>query len=139
MMIKKLREKWQPYMLRPLIYMVFTRFILALFVLLLADFFLSPAAGRSLKSTFLLLGAAVFALLAVIAWLRLDGIHLPKPLMLRVNPRKKPARTYGDIIDHIDETPQVSFEDLDDGEKDVCILGADLFCCVALVLIGALA
>ena len=72
----------------------------------------------------------------MIAWLRLDGVKLPKVMMLRINPRKKPARMYGDMIDYVDEQPQVAFEDLDDGEKDVCILGADLFCCAAFLVLS---
>ena len=126
--MKEIRKRLQRYMLRPFIYMTFTRFVLALFVILLADFFLSPAAGRSLKGTLFTLGSLLFALLALIAWLRLDGVRLPKLMMLRLNPRKKPTRMYGDIIDHVEETPVVSFEELEDAEKDVCILGADLFC-----------
>ncbi len=134
--MKRIREKWQPYMLRPFIYMTFTRFILALAAALLADFFLSPGAGRPLKEPAFLLAGALFALLAVIAWLRLDGVKLPKVMMMRINPRKKPARMYGDMIDYVDEQPQVAFEDLDDGEKDVCILGADLFCCAAFLVLS---
>ena len=40
------------------------------------------------------------------------------------------------MIDYVDEQPQVAFEDLDDGEKDVCILGADLFCCAAFLVLS---
>ena len=134
--MKRIKKKWQPYMLRPFIYMTFTRFILALAAALLADFFLSPGAGRPLKEPAFLLTGTLFALLAVIAWLRLDGVKLPKVMMLRINPRKKPARMYGDMIDYVDEQPQVAFEDLDDGEKDVCILGADLFCCAAFLVLS---
>ena len=134
--MKTIRQKWQPYMLRPLIYMTFTRFILALAAALLADFFLAGTLGRPIKEPAFLLTGALFALLAVIAWLRLDGVRLPKPMMLRLNPRKKPSRMYGDMIDYIDENPMVTFEDLDDEEKDVCILGADVICC-ALFLIAS--
>lgn len=136
-MIKKWKDIWEPYMLRPLIYMTFTRFILALAAALLADFFLSPGAGRSLKSTAFLLIGAIFALLTLIAFLRLDGAKLPKLMMLRVNPRKKPSRMYGDIADHLDDEPAVTFEELDDDEKDLCILGADAFCCAVFFIIGA--
>ncbi len=125
-------------MLRPLIYMAFTRFILALAAALLADFFLSPGAGRSLKSPAFLLTGALFALLTLIAFLRLDGVKLPKLMMLRINPRKKPSRMYGDIADHLDDVPMVTFEELDDDEKDLCILAADAFCCAVFFVIGAL-
>lgn len=134
--MKKWWDKIQPYMLRPFIYMTFTRFLLALCLLLLINFFYSKEAGRPILSTVMVLGGVVFAILAWIAYLRLDGIKLPKFMMLRVNPRKKPTRMYGDIIDYVDEQPQVTFEELSDVEKDICILGADLFCCVMFVIVS---
>ena len=136
--MKKIRDIFEPYMVRPLIYMTFTRFVLSLFILLLIDFFLSPKAGRPIKGTVFLLGSAVFAVLALIARLRLDGLRLPKLLMMRVNPRKKPSRMYGDMIDYIDERPEIAFEDLDDREKDICILAADLFCFIVFLDAGLL-
>ena len=123
-------------MVRPLVYMSFTRFVLSLFILLLIDFFLSPNAGRPIRSTLFLLGSAFYAVLAMIAWLRLDGLKLPKLLMMRVNPRKKPSRMYGDMIDYVDEQPVITFEDLDDREKDICILAADLFCFIVFLAAG---
>ncbi len=132
-----LRERWRRYMLRPFIHMTFTRFLLALAAALLIDFFLGPAAKRDLRETAFLLFAFLFALLAVIAWLRLDGMHLPRLMMLRVNPRKKPSRMLGDMADYLDERPGPVFEDLEDEEKDLCLLLADGVCC-ALFLIASL-
>ncbi len=123
-------------MTRPAVYMTFTRFILALAAVLLADFFISPRAGRPVKSTLFLLAAFLFAALAMIAYLRLDGMKLPKIMMLRVNPAKKPSRTYGDMIDYVDERPGIDFKDLDDTEKDICILCADLFCFIVFLAVG---
>ncbi len=134
--MKKFKDIYAPYMQRPLIYMIFTRFVLALFAILLADFFLPPAAGRPIKKDLFFLGAALFAVFAVVAWLRLDGMKLPKMMMLRINPRKKPSRMYGDMIDYIDEQPNITFEDLDDDEKDLCILAADLFCFIIFLIIA---
>ena len=68
----------------------------------------------------------------------MDGIRLPKLLMLRVNPRKKPSRMTGDMIDYVDEQPMVAFEDLDDEEKDLCILIADLVCALVCLVAGIL-
>ena len=135
--MKKIRDIFEPYMVRPLIYMVFTRFVLSLFIFLLADFFISPGAGKPVRSTIFLLGAAFYAVLALIAWLRLDGMHLPKIMMMRIDPRKKPSRMYGDMIDHIDERPGIDFADLDDKEKDLCIFCADLFCFAVFLIIGS--
>ena len=134
--MKKLREKLELYMLRPFIYMTFTRFLLSLCAFLLADFFISPHVGRSLKSPLFVLGGILFAVLAWIAYLRLDGIKLPRIMMMRINPSKKPKRSFGDIIDYVDEKP-ISFEELDDDEKDICILGADLICCVIFLISSA--
>ena len=120
--MKKIKEIYEPYMLRPLIYMTFSRFIWALFILLLADFFISPKAGRPLKGTLFFLGSAVIALLGLIAWLRLDGVRLPQFMMGRVNPSKKPSRMYGDMIDHIDERPGISFGELDNNEKKSVVI-----------------
>ena len=131
--MKKIQRIYEPYLLRPMIYMTFTRFVLALFFALLADFFLTPNAGRPLKSTLFFLCAALFALSALIAWLRMDGVKLPQILMMRVNPSKKPSRMYGDMIDYIDERPGIDFDDLDDSEKDCCILIADLICFIILM------
>ncbi|MDO5435739.1 MAG: hypothetical protein Q4G19_05165 [Clostridia bacterium] len=135
--MKKIKRIWRGGMTRPLIYMTFTRFILALFITLLADYFLSPSAGRDLKETVFLLAAVIFAVLGWIALLRLDGIRLPKFMMLRVNPRKKPSRMYGDMIDFVDENVPETFEELEDNEKDVCILGADAFCFAVFLILAA--
>ena len=132
--MKKFREIYQPYMLRPMIYMTFTRFVLGLFITLLADFFISQAAGRSVRKDAFFVCAVISAVLAVIAWMRLDGVRLPSLMMLRVNPSKKPTRMYGDMIDYIDERPGIDFSELDDSEKDLCILTADVFCFVVFLI-----
>ena len=61
---------------------------------------------------------------------------LPKLLMMRVNPRKKPSRMYGDMIDYIDEKPGPTFEELEDQEKDLCLLLADAACCVIYLVLS---
>ena len=134
MNIKQLRGKLQRHLLRPFLYAAFTRFVLALATGLLADFFLGPAAHRDLRSGAFLLLSLLFALMAIIAWLRLDGFSLPKVMMLRIHPRKKPSRMYGDMADYLDEEPPASFEDLEDEEKDLCLLGADALCCLLFLI-----
>ena len=114
-MIKKIRAIYNRALLRPMIYMATNRFLIALILLLLANLLLS---GAHIKMYAALLLGVCFVLLAWIAWLRLDGVRLPKLMMKRVNIRKKPVRSYGDMIDYIDEQP-VTFDDLDDAEKDV--------------------
>ena len=78
----------------------------------------------------------LFALMAVVAWLRLDGIRLPRLMMLRVHPRKKPTRLYGDIADHLDDDI-ILFDDLEKEEQDVCVLLADALLAVVCFALAA--
>ena len=132
--MKKLRRTWQRYMLRPFLYTAFTRLVLGLFASLLSDFLLSGPAGRPLKSTLFLLASVIFALLAWIAWLRLDGISLPKFLNVRLGPKKRTSRIPGDMIDFVDDEPPIPFDDLEDDEKDCCLLFADAICFAVFLL-----
>lgn len=127
------RELWQGYMIRPAVHMAFTRGVLALAAALLLDFFLRPSVGRDLREDLFLLFSALFALLAFLAFLRLDGLKLPRLLTLRVNPRKKRSRMYGDMADYLEDSPDPVFEDLEDEEKDACLIAADLACCLGFL------
>lgn len=119
---KKLKNIFQRYMIRPTVYKIFSRFILALTAALLWDRFLN-ASGRSLYAwAFVFLG--VFFLTAGwLAYLRLDGVKMPQINMPKI--KKKPMRTYGDMIDHTDEDV-ISFDDLEPEERDMCVLIADV-------------
>jgi hypothetical protein len=133
--VKKLREKWRNALLRPAIYAFSVRFLAALAVILVVNYLVGKNTPRFLGLAFLLL-ALLFVALAWIAYLRMDGVTLPKPLMTRVNLRKKPKRQYGDMIDYIDEKPGPTFEELEDQEKDLCLLLADAACCVIYLVLS---
>ena len=110
-------------------------FLAALAVILVVNYLVGKNTPRFLGLAFLLL-ALLFVALAWIAYLRMDGVTLPKPLMTRVNLRKKPKRQYGDMIDYIDEKPGPTFEELEDQEKDLCLLLADAACCVIYLVLS---
>lgn len=134
-MKEKFRKFATKILVRPVIYMATTRFLLALVVVLLFERFLTNV--RPDFRMFGFTGAGVFfALLAWIAYLRLDGLHMPKLLMKRVNIKRKPMRTYGDMIDYVDEEPPVSFDDLEDEEKDICCFFSDLICCILFIALS---
>ena len=87
-------------MIRPLIYKVFTRGVLALFAVQLFHFF-APARWPAARfSNLALIMAGLFLLGAVIAWLRLDGMNMPQ-LKLPRGKRRDPAFLRGDISDRI--------------------------------------
>ena len=130
--MKKIRQIWQPYLLRPTIYMTFSRAAFGLFGALLLHYLLAPRVGRDLRGMMLLLFGLIFLLLTWLAWLRLDGVKLPKMLMFRLNPAKRPKG--GDLIDYVDEEPGPGFDELDDAEQDLCLLIANGICALAAML-----
>lgn len=132
-MIRKIKGIWNRSILRPFIYMTATRAGSGLLFALLLDFFIKDP-RRNIKSYACLFLSIFFLCLAWIAWLRLDQFHLPKLMMKRWNPKKKPFRTYGDMIDHIDE-PITSFDELETDEKDVCCMLADAVCVVLFLIL----
>ena len=135
-MIRWLRNHFDREMIRPQIYKVFTRGILALFAAQLAHFFL-PAGGMlsSFSNLSLLLGF-VFALSAVLAWLRLDGMKIPQAKLPRIK-RKDPPFLNGDLADHMDDEI-VTFDELDQEEQNVCVLLADLILTVICFVLAAI-
>ena len=150
-MIRWLKQHVTRGMIRPLIYKVFTRGVLALFAAELFHFF-APASWPMARfanlalilaswpmarfANLALILAGLFFLGAAVAWLRLDGLNIPQLKLPRIK-RKDPAFLTGDMADHIDDDI-VKFDDLDREEQDVCVLLTDLFLavvCLALALI----
>ena len=135
-MIRRLKKDFHPDMVRPLVYKVFTRGILALFTAQLVHRF-APAGTRlaSFSSLSLLL-ALLFALFSLLAWLRLDGLKIPQVKLPRMK-RKDPPFLAGNMADHIDDEI-VSFDDLDAEEQNVCVLLADAFLAVLCGILTAI-
>ena len=134
-MMRWLRNHFDREMIRPLIHKVFARGILALFAAQMAHFFL-PAGGvlSSFSGLSLLLGF-IFALSAVIAWLRLDGMKIPWFRLPRMK-RKDPPFLTGNMADHMDDDI-VTIDDLDPEEQNTCVLLADLILAFACFLLAA--
>ncbi len=125
--MKQNRKKpsFERYMIRPVIYQVFTRFLVCLCLALLWNRFVAPrvaAAGAAWGFAFF---AVFFAAMAWLAYLRLDGVRVPKFDRRLFRRKKSPERAYGDMIDYVDE-PIITFEELSDEEKDLTLLIANL-------------
>lgn len=121
--------------IRSLIYMTCNRFVIALTFILLADrLFIKDEVTPFISFSFAFT-SILYAALAWIAYMRLDGVFLPRLFMKRMHFKKKPQRTYGDMIDYVDEEP-VSFDDLDDDEKDACCFFADAFCFAVFLILS---
>lgn len=123
-MIRWLKTHVTRDMIRPLIYKVFTRGVLALFAVELFHFFAPAQWPMSRFSNLAVVLTALFLFSAVIAWLRLDGMHIPHVKLPRIK-RKDPPFLTGDMADHLDDE-LVMFDDLDAEEQNVCVLLSDL-------------
>ena len=131
-MIKWFRSHFKPYMTRPAVHLTFTRFIYSLLLSLLWDRFVSDA-YQSKAYVFLFFGA-VFAVLAWVTYLQLDGFKMPHitDWLTSSLPHKKPERSYGDMSDYVDEDV-VSYSELESDEKYLCRLIANSVCAVIYI------
>ena len=108
---------YRNYMLRPIIYMAITRFMIALIFLLGICRFVPNGPSRSMAAAFL---AVLFALFAYLVHLRMDGLKIPRVKYIRPKKKKDPMRHSFSMSDYTDEDPPVTFEDLEPEEKDLC-------------------
>lgn len=131
-MKKEKKKLYQKYMLRPLLYMTATRLMIAGIFLLIIVRFVSKGQGAEAAAAFL---TALFALIAFLVYMRMDGLRIPRMFHLKAKRKKDPVRNYGDIQDHIDEEA-VSFEELENNEKDFCSLASALFCMAVFLILS---
>jgi len=135
-MIRWLRTHYHREMTRALVYKVFTRGVLALFAAQLIHFFLPEGSPLKSFSNLSLMFALLFVLFSVLAWLRLDGLHIPQLKLPRMK-KKNPPFLNGDIADHINDDI-VTFDDLDEEEQNVCVLLADIILAVLCLVLAAI-
>ena len=122
--MKWFTSRWHSDMLRPFIYKVFTRGVLALLAAQLVHFFAPSSWPLAAFSNLSLALGLLFALFAFLAWLRMDGLKIPHLKLPRLK-RTDPAFLKTDLADHLDDD-LVSFEDLDPADRDFCVFLADL-------------
>ena len=134
--MKKWINRFHRDLLRPLIYKIFTRGILALFAAQLVHFFVPASWPLSRFSNLALLLGGLFLLFTVLAWLRMDGLNLPQLKLPRMKKKDPPFLT-GDLADHLDDD-LVSFDDLDAEDQAFCVFLADALLallCLTLTLV----
>ena len=135
-MIKRIRKEFKRYMIRPLIYKVFTRFMITLCAALLWRHFVPPEKTGLTLSGLMTIIAALYVLFVWLAYLRLNGISIPR-MNLRLKRHKDPVHLYGDMSDYTDEEIY-SFEELEQSEQDLCVFLADAALAVLFALISLL-
>ena len=134
-MLKRMRKLWQRYMLRPMLYKAFTRFIIGLCACLLWHEFVNVSKNPVMRSTAFLFMAALLAGAAWMSYLRLDGIRAWQFDKTLFDWKRPPVRSYGDMIDFVDEQP-VQYDDLEDDEQCLCLFLADVICAVIFLIIS---
>ena len=65
----------------------------------------------------------------------MDGMRLPKPDKKMFDWKRKPKRSYGDMIDYVDEAVD-NFDDLDDDEQETCLFWANAICCILFLVVS---
>ena len=135
-MKKHFRNLFRREMLRPIGHMLFIRAVLGATAALLWNEFVKLDAARSMRSLAFLFLGLLLLFMGWMAYLRLDGLRVPSFDRRLFEWKRKPKRIRGDLIDFVDEDV-VSFDELEEDEKNICRLVADLLCgAVFLVLSG---
>lgn len=119
----KKKQIYQKYMLRPLLYMTAYRLMVALIILLALVRFVNNGPAPSMVAGFL---AVVFALFAYLVYLRMDGLRIPRVKYIRPKKKADVVRNVTSMNDHIDDDPGVTFEELEEDERDFCSLASNL-------------
>ena len=128
--MKKFRV-YQRYMLRPLIYLTAFRLMVGLIVLLAIKQFVPHGPAPTMIAAFL---ATTFALLAYLVYLRMDGLGVPRVKYIRPKKKNDPLRHASSMADHTDDDPGVSFEELEEDERDFCSLIANLISMIVFLV-----
>ena len=102
-------------MLRPLIYMTASRLMAALIFLFAVIRFAKGVQAPAMAAGFL---AALFALVSYLVYLRMDGLRIPRMKHFRTKKKKEPVITASSMTDHIDDEAPVSFDELEEDERD---------------------
>lgn len=124
-------------MIRPILYKCIARSALAVTALLLWNRVVNTGGQLSLMRDGCFTAGALFLCLSWFSYLRLDGVTIHH-LLERPKKKKKTRRGGSDIVDFADEHI-VSFEELDEKERSVCSLAANLICAGLFLAVAAAA
>lgn len=129
----KIKGIYQKQLLRPLIYLTAFRLMVALIFMLIIVRFVPNGPAPDMIAAFLTMA---FALLAYLVYLRMDGLRIPRMKFIRPKKKPDPLQNVTSMADHADDEPGVSFEELEDDEKDFCSLFANLINLVIFLVVS---
>lgn len=136
-MIDKIKDIFQGYMIRPLIYKTVMKCSVVLAISLLWDRFINTSKAMSMMEDVFFVIGMILILFSWFQYLRLDGFSVHHLLEEKEKtPRKKHVKK--DIVDFVDEKI-VSFHELDDDERVVIVLLSNLISGLIFVIISLIA
>ena len=136
-MIKKIKNIFQGYMVRPLVYKTVMKCSIVLAIALLWDRFINTSRAMSMTEDIFFVVGMIFVLFSWFQYLRLDGFSVHHLLEEKEKtPKKKHVKK--DIADFVDEKI-VSFDELDDEERVVVVLFSNLVTGLIFVIIALVA
>ena len=121
-MSKKPRRRLEKHMIPSLVIRTFTRFVISITIILLWKRFVASMQPLSTACFFM---AVVFFVFMWMAYLRADGVRLPKIDRKLFDHKPKPVIKYGDMMDYIDEDPHPD-DNLDEEELEVVTFYSNL-------------
>lgn len=119
----KIKGIYQRYMLRPIIYMTVYRLMLAAIFMLILVRFVKNGPAPGMIAGFLTM---LFALFTYLVYLRMDGLRIPRVKYIRPKKKADPLRHAASMTDYTDDEPGVTFDELEDDEKNLCSLLANV-------------
>ncbi|MBR7041649.1 MAG: hypothetical protein IKI24_07435 [Clostridia bacterium] len=131
---KKIKDIWSRDMTRPVVYKTFTRAVLTLLVIKLAQFFMGKNAPKTANLCAVL--GLVFVLGCFLAYLRLDGVNIPQLKLPRMK-KKDPPFIEKDMIDDVD-APITTFDDLDKDEQALAVFITDAVIAAVLLILSVI-
>lgn len=136
-MIDKIKKTFKSYMIHPLVYQVITKASIVVVVALLWDRFVNVQGHLSMvRDAYLVLGL-IFLMLSWFQYLSLDGMSIKH--LFATKDKKKPKRKgTSDIADYADEKI-ISFSELEDDERTVVRLLANVITGLIFVVISLIA
>ena len=133
-MIKKIKEIFKSYMVRPLIYKIVTKCSIVLVLALLWKYIVNTSSHMSMqKDVFFILGL-IWMMFSWFQYLKLDGYTF-QYVFKEKRKRKEKKHVKKDIADFVDEKI-VSFDELEEEEKVVVNLLSNFISGLIFVLIS---
>ena len=133
-MIKKIKDFFKSYMVRPLIYKIVTKCSIVLVLALLWKYIVNTSSQMSVREDVFFIFGLIWMMFAWFQYLKLDGYTF-QYVFKEKRKRNEKKHVKKDIADFVDEKI-VSFDELEEEEKVVVNLLSNLISGLIFVLIS---